>query len=103
MVEVLESTDNGIDLPPWARSLLYVLVDCKHWLQYVQYGLTPADDEILTVPELAVDMVRTAVEMLLWYYPHGVVREILNPVRNLPDELEAAMEEYLDGLIAQLL
>jgi len=102
MEETFQTSPENIDLPPWARSLLYVLVDCKAWLDYAQNSRTSAGDEVPTVPELALDMIGTAVEMLLWYYPHGVVREILNPVRNLRDELEAALEEDLETLIQEL-
>jgi len=103
MEETLESTDNGIDLPPWARSLLWLLVDCKAWLDYAQNSRTGAGDDVPTVPELALGMIETATDMLVWCYPDGVVRQVVHPIRHLADEVEAAIDEDLDSLIRELL
>lgn len=103
MDEGTQATASGSDLPPWARSLLYVLVDCRAWLDYAQNSRTCAGDDIPTVPELALEMIEPATDMLVWCYPDGVVRQVVHPIRHLLDQLEGAIEEDLNTLIEEVL
>lgn len=72
-------------------------------MDYAQNSRTGAGDDVPTVPELALYMIETAADMLLWYYADGVVREVVHPLRHLSDELEAAIEEDLNTLIEEVL
>lgn len=52
---------------------------------------------------LAVLMIRTGREMLLWCFPDGPVAEAVNTIRDLPDRLERLVQVELDSPIEEML
>jgi len=101
--EATQATSSSVGLPPWGERLLYALLDCVVLLEYFNDRIAGSGGEIPTVPELAVDLIGAAIQMLLWRYPDGVVRNLVNAIRAVPAELEAAIEEDLNTLIQEVL
>lgn len=103
MEEAFESCPGTLDGPPWTGPLLDVAIGAEDVWAYTVEGCTNPDwDEPPTVPRLAVLMIRTAFQMLLWCYPDGPVAEAVNAIGDLPDKLERLMEDELNSLLEEI-
>jgi len=105
MEELLESctsNDGTDDRPAWIGSLLKVSWGATDLCDYTCGGRTHAGDEAPPLPELAVLMIRTAFEMLLWRYDDGSVVEAVNAAADLPNKLERLIGDELDSLLGEV-
>lgn len=105
MKELLESctsNDDTDDRPPWMGPLLDVACGATDLWDYADGGRTHAGDEAPPLPELAVLMIRTGIEMLRWRYTDGPVAETLKAVCDLPHRLERLMEDELNSLLEEV-
>jgi len=106
MEELLEpctSNDDTDDRPPWRGPLLDVAIGAEDVWAYIFEGRTNPDwDGPPTVPRLAVLMIRTAFQMLLWCYPDGPVAEAVNVAADLPKKLERLIGEELNSLLGEV-